>query len=156
MIDDILINRIYSPLAGWVQHRFGLSQWRLSLECLNGNIAFYLAGIAFTIAGKGAMDGIFIDLLKGVGWLLIMDFARRAAYRQAASSIGVQSARMGEWLLRLILVGMLPVSLLHVRGGASFCFTVSLLFLISHLYFKASDTPPPKSLRRLVYLRAGV
>jgi len=155
MVDDILINRIYSPLAGWVQHRFGVNQWRLSIECLNGNIAFYLAGIAFTIAAKGLNDGIFIDLLKGVGWLLIMDFARRAACRQACSSMGVQSARLGEWLLRLILVTMLPVSLLHVKGGASLCFTVSLMLLISHLYFKASDTPPPKSLRRLAYLRAG-
>jgi hypothetical protein len=93
--------------------------------------------------------------LKGVGWLLIMDFARRVAHRQAGSSLGMQSARLGEWLLRLILVGMLPVSLLYVKGGASFCFTLSLLFLISHLYFKASDTPPPKSLRKLAYLRAG-
>jgi hypothetical protein len=155
MIDDILIDRIYSPLAGWVQHRFGVNQWRLSIECLNGNIVFYLAGVAFTIAGKGSDDGIFIDLLKGVGWLLIMDFARRVAYRQACSSIGVQSARIGEWLLRLILVVMLPVSLIYVKGGASLCFTVSLLLLISHLYFKASDTPPPKLLRKLAYLRAG-
>jgi hypothetical protein len=155
MIDHILIDRIYSPLAGWIHHHFGISQWRLSIECLNGNIVFYLAGIAFTIAAKGPEDGIFIDLLKGVGWLLIMDFARRVAHRQAGSSLGMQSARLGEWLLRLILVGMLPVSLLYVKGGASFCFTLSLLFLISHLYFKASDTPPPKSLRKLAYLRAG-
>src|SRR3954471_14608949 len=112
MLDDILIHNFYSPIAGWLNQRFGVNQWRLSMECLNGNIAFYLAGIAFSIAGKGMNDGIFIDLLRGVGWLLIMDFARRVARRQAASTMGVQSARFGEWLVRLMLACMLPVSLL--------------------------------------------
>ena len=153
MLDDILIHRLYSPLVGWLHHRFGICKWRLSIECLNGTTAFYLAGIAFTIAGKRMTDAIFIDLLKGFGWLLIMDFARRVAYRQAASSIGGQSARMGEWMVRLILSAMLPVSLLFVKGWASFCFTTSLLLLISHLYFKASDTPPPKASRKLAPAR---
>jgi hypothetical protein len=155
MIDEILLSRFYSPIAGWVQHRFGLNQWRLSIECLNGNIAFYLAGIAFSIAGKGIADGIFIDLLRGVAWLMIMDFARRVTYRQAASSMGVQSARMREWFVRLVLIGAVPISLWHVRGWASLCFTIALLLLVSHLYFKASDTPPPARRRKPVLARAG-
>jgi hypothetical protein len=153
MIDEILLNRVFSPLAGWVQHHFGLSQWRLSIECLNGNIAFYLAGIAFSIAGKGLNDAIFVDLLRGVGWLLIMDFARRAAYRQAASSMGVQTARMGEWFVRLVLIAAVPISILHVKGWPSLCFTLSLLLLVAHLYFKASDTPPPRRRRKPVPIR---
>lgn len=155
MFDQILIDRFFSPLAGWLQHRFGISQWRASLECLNGNVAFYLAGIAFSIAGKGINDGIFIDLLRGAGWLLIVDFARRVALRQAASSIGVQSARMGEWLIRVILVASFPVSLLTVHGVTNLCFTLSLLFLVLHLYFKASDTPPPERRRKLAVARMG-
>ena len=63
MLDEILIQRFFSPLAGWLHHRFGCSQWRVSIECLNGNIVFYLAGIALAIAGKGLNDGIFVDLL---------------------------------------------------------------------------------------------
>lgn len=155
MLDEILIHRLFSPLAGWFHHRFGLSQWRVSIECLNGNVAFYLAGIALSIAGKGLNDGIFIDLLKGVGWLLIFDFARRVAVRQAASSLGVQSARLGEWLIRLILIAMFPLSLFYMRGMASFCFTASLLFLVLHLYFKVSDTPPPESKRKLAPVRSS-
>jgi hypothetical protein len=153
MLDEILIDRLFSPLLGWLQHRFGIGQWRLSLECLNGNIALYLGGIAFTIAGKGMADGIFIDLLQAIGWLMVMDFARRVACRQASSSIGVQSARMGEWFVRLILVAMLPVSLLFVHGWASFSFTISLLLLILHLYFKASDVPPPQPKRGFAPVR---
>src|SRR5262245_25145880 len=153
MLDHILIDRFFSPLAGWLHHRFGVNQWRLSLECLNGNVAFYLAGIALSIAGKGVADGIFIDMLKGVTWLLIVDFARRVALRQASSSIGVQSARMGEWLIRIVLVVMFPLSVLNVKGLTSFCFTLSLLFLVLHLYFKASDTPPPEPRRRLTPVR---
>ncbi|HYO23344.1 MAG TPA: hypothetical protein VEQ85_00180 [Lacipirellulaceae bacterium] len=95
-IDQIIIERISSPLTGWLQHRLGLSQWRLSIECLNGNIAFYLAGVAFTVARKGVGDGIFVDLLAALVWLLIMDFVRRVAQRQADSSLGVQTARMRE------------------------------------------------------------
>lgn len=148
MWDHILIDRIFSPVVGWLHHRCGVDQWRLSLECLNGNVAFYLAGIALSIAAKGMADGIFIEMLKGVGWLLIVDLARRVARRQASSSMGVQSARMGEWLIRLVLVVMFPISLMHVRGLASFCFTLSLLFLILHLYFKVSDTPPPEFKRK--------
>ncbi len=94
MLDDILIHRLFSPLAGWLQHRFGLDQWRASMECLHGNVAFYLAGVALSVAGKGLGDAIFLDLLKGSGWLLVADFARRVAMRQSASTIGVQSARM--------------------------------------------------------------
>jgi hypothetical protein len=156
MFDQILIDRFFSPVAGWLQHRFGVNQWRASLECLNGNVAFYLAGIALTIASKGLNDGIFIDLLRGTGWLLIVDFARRVALRQSASSIGVQSARMGEWLIRIVLVAAFPLSLLTVRGAASLCFTLSLLFMVLHLYFKASDTPPPEPKRKasLARLRA--
>src|SRR5262245_6600398 len=126
MLDHILIDRVFSPAAGWLQNRFGINQWRLSLECLNGNVVFYLAGIALSIAGKGMNDAIFIDLLRAAGWLLIVDFARRVALRQASSSIGVQSARMGEWLIRIVLVATFPLSLLHMKGLSSFCFTASL------------------------------
>jgi hypothetical protein len=154
MLDEILIHRFFSPVAGWLHYRFGVSQWRLSIECLNGNIVFYLAGIALTIASKGMSDGIFVEMLRGVGWLLIMDFARRVAYRQAASSTGVQTARLGEWFVRLVLTAMVPISFLYMQGLASFCFTVSLLLLVAHLYFKASDTPPPERGRRLATIRA--
>jgi hypothetical protein len=155
MIDEILIARFFSPVAGWFESHFGISKWRLSIECLNGNIAFYLAGIALTIAAKGMNDGIFIDLLKGLMWLLIMDFARRVTYRQAASSLGVQTARMREWSLRVILTAMLPLSLLHAKGLAGVCFSFSLLFLVLHLYFKASDAPPPQVRRKLAFARSG-
>jgi hypothetical protein len=152
-IDDIIIARLSSPLAGWVQHRFGISQWRLSLVCLDGNIAFYLAGVAFAIGGKGMGDAIFADLLAAVAWLGIMTFARSVTYRQASSSMGVQSARFGEWIFRTVLIGALPLSLFYVKGPSSFCFSMSLLFLISHLYFKASDTPPPERTRKLAFSR---
>jgi hypothetical protein len=153
-IDDILITRVFSPLTGWMQHRFGVSQWRLSLVCLDGNIAFYLAGVAFTIAGKGMADGIFADLLAAFAWLGAMTFVRNVAYRQAGSSMGVQTARLGEWLFRTVLTTALPLSLMHVTGLSGLCFSVSLLFLIAHLYFKASDTPPPQATRKLAYSRA--
>ncbi len=153
-LDDIIIERIFSPIAGWMQHRFGLSQWRLALVCLDGCIAFYLGGIALTIASKGVADGIFIDLLAAMGWLGIMTFARSIAYRQANSSMGVQSARLGEWIFRTVLAASLPLSLIHVTGLSSFCFTTSLLFLIAHLYFKACDTPPPQPTRKLALNRA--
>jgi hypothetical protein len=152
-IDEILIERIFTPLTGWLHYRFGISQWRLSLECLNGNVAFYIAGLAFTIAGKGMNDGIFVDLLKGLLWLLITDFVRRATYRQASSSLGVQTARMREWFVRLVLTAMLPLSLFYIREWANLCYTLSLLFLIAHLYFKASDTPPPQPRGKLAFAR---
>ena len=74
--------------------------------------------------------------------------------RQASSSIGVQTARFGEWLIRLILIVMVPFSLISMRGIPSLCFTVSLLLLVLHLYFKASDTPPPEPKRALLPARS--
>lgn len=150
-IDNLLIERLYSPLSGWAQANLGINQWRLAIECLNGNIAFYLAGLAFSIATKGANDGIFADLLRALLWLLIMDFVRRRTLRQAASSMGVQTARMGEWLFRIILIAIVPISVWHVKGWDSLCYTISLLFLVSHLYFKASDMPPPEPRGKLAY-----
>ena len=152
-IDDIAIARIFSPAAGWAEHRLGVSQWRVALECLNGHVAFYLAGLALSIAGKGMEDGIFASLLVALAWLLLMEAVRRVACRQAGSSLGVQTARMREWHFRLILLVSLPISVSRIDELAGACYSVSLLLLLCHLYFKACDSPPPKSRRRLAYQR---
>jgi hypothetical protein len=110
--------------------------------------------MAFAMAGKGLSDAIFADLLAAMAWLGAMTFVRSVTYRQAGSSMGVQSARFGEWIFRVVLIGVLPLSLFYVKGPSSFCFSMSLLFLILHLYFKASDTPPPERTRKLAYGRA--
>ena len=148
-IDDILIGRVFSPLAGWLEHRLGLPKWPVAIECLNGHVALYVAGVAFSIAGKGAADGIFVNLLAALAWLTIMDRVRRAALRQAGSSLGVQTARLGERHFRYIFLIMLPVSLCYVKGWSSGCYTASLALLLAHLYFKACDTPPPERKSRL-------
>lgn len=153
-IDDILIERVASPLSGWLQHRLGISQWRASLECLNGSVAFYVVAVALEIAGKGPYDGIFVTMLRALVWLLVMDGVRRLACRQAASSVGTRTARVHEWIFRTVLVAMLPVSLLYAQGWHNLCYSASLLLLICHLYLKASDAPPPQPKGRLAHLRA--
>jgi hypothetical protein len=152
-IDDFIIDRIYSPACGWVSHNLGVDQWRLSIECLNGTIAFHLAAVALTIAGKGMNDGIFADLLTEMAWLGIMEFIRRVAYRQAGSSLGKQTARMAEVFFRTLLVAILPLSIFYIRGLDNVCHTVSLVLFISHLYFKACDSPPPQQKGRFAFHR---
>ena len=152
-IDDLTLGRLFSPLAGFAEHRLGIGQWRLAIECLNGHVAFYLAGVAFTIAEKGADDGIFTNLLVALAWLWLMEAVRRVAHRQAGSSIGIQTARMREWHFRLILAVSLPVSLMAVEGIASGCYTISLFLLLCHLCFKACDAPPPQRRRQLAFGR---
>ncbi|HEY0113116.1 MAG TPA: hypothetical protein VGB59_08170 [Allosphingosinicella sp.] len=151
--DDIVIERVFSPLAGWAEHWLGIGQWKLSLECLNGHVVFYLAGLAFTLPRVGATDGIFGQMLIALVWLLLMESVRHVARRQSGSSIGVQTARLREWHFRLILAAMLPVSLLYVRGVGNACYTASLFLLVCHLYFKACDTPPAERRTRLAYNR---
>jgi hypothetical protein len=152
--DTVLIEKVYTPLTGWVNARFGVDQWRLAIECLNGTVAFYLAGVALTIASKGMSDGIFADLLAACVWLLVMDWIRKAAHRQAASSLGRQTARMRESIFRHILVGILPLSVYYIQGLDNLCHTISLVFFISHLYFKSCDTPPPQRRMQFAYSRA--
>ena len=153
-IDGIVIEKFFSPVTGWAEHRLGIGQWRLALEALNGHNAFYVAGVAFSIAGKGVADGIFASLLVALAWLLLMEMVRGVARRQAGSSIGVQTARMREWHFRLILAAMLPLSVTYVKDMSSACYTISLFLLLCHLYFKACDAPPPQSRTRLAYSRA--
>jgi hypothetical protein len=153
-IDEIALQGIFSPLAGWAEHRLGIGQWRLSIECLNGHVAFYLGGVAFGLIGKGMTDGIFATLLISLAWLLLMEIVRNVARRQAGSSIGVQTARMREWHFRLIVAAMLPLSLTYVRDAASACYSVSLFLLLCHLAFKACDSPPPRERRSLAHGRA--
>lgn len=153
-IDETVIQRIFSPVAGWLEHGLGIGQWRVAIECLNGHLALYVAGVAFSLAGKGMSDGIFVDMLAALAWLLIMEFVRRVALRQAASSMGAQTARLGEWHFRLILLVMLPLSLASVKGLSSACYAFSLLLLVAHLYFKACDSPPPRSRRTFATGRA--
>ncbi len=150
-IDDLLIERIYSPLTGWLQHRLGVGQWRASIESLNGSTVFYVAGVALELAAKGPYDGIFVTLLRALVWLLILDFIRRVAYRQAASSVGVRTARLREWLFRTILVAVLPLSLYYAQAWDNACYTASLMLLVCHLYFKASDLPPPEPKGRFAF-----
>lgn len=154
-VDTSLIERVYAPVVGWVQDRLGLDQWRLSIECLNGTVAFYLAGVALTISSKGVDGGIFVDLLTALLWLAFMELARRVAMRQAGSSLGRQSARMQESIFRQILVALLPLSIFYMQGLDNLCHTVSLMMLISHLYFKACDAPPPRrqGKRQIAYAR---
>lgn len=148
-LDDLALTNLFSPAAGWAEHRLGLGQWRIALECLNGHVAFYLAGLAFSIAGKGMEDGIFASLLVALAWLLLMEAVRRVAHRQAGSSLGTQTARMREWLFRVILLVSLPVSVASIKHVEGAFYSVSLLLLLCHLYFKACDSPPPQGRRRL-------
>ena len=152
-IDDLLIEKISSPLTGWMQHRLGVSQWRAAIESLNGSTIFYVAGVALELTAKGPYDGIFVTLLRALIWLLVLDFARRVAYRQAASSVGIRTARVREWVFRTILVAVLPLSLLYAQAWDNLCYSASLLLLVCHLYFKASDVPPPEPKGRLAYNR---
>jgi len=152
-IDDLALNRCFSPLAGWAEHRLGISQWRVSLECLNGHLVFYMAGLAFTIGGKGMGDGIFASLLIAFAWLMLMEAVRRVAYRQAGSSLGVQTARMREWTFRIVLLVALPISVSRIDELANAFYSLSLLLLLCHFYFKACDAPPPQGRRRLAHAR---
>lgn len=153
-VDEFLIERLFSPAAGWLEHRLGLGQWRIALECLNGHLAFYLAGTALTVAGKGREDAIFADLLAALAWLGIMALVRRAAHRQAGSSQGVQSARLGEWHFRAIFLVMLPLSLSYARDLAGFFYAAALALFVAHLYFKACDAPPPQPRRGRIFVSA--
>jgi len=150
-IDDLLIDRFWSPLTGWLQHRLGVGQWRASFEALNGSTGFYLAAVALELAGKGPQDGIFVTMLRALAWLLILDFVRRHASRQAASSVGARTARVREWIFRTILVAMLPLSLYYASSWTNLCYSISLTLLIGHLYFKASDAPPPEPKGKLAF-----
>jgi len=153
-IDDILIERVWSPAAGWLQHRVGVGPWRAAIECLNGSIAFYVAAVALQLAAMGPEDGIFVAMLRALAWLLVMDAARRHAYRQAASSVGTRTARVREWLFRLVLLCMLPVSLCYADEWHNLLYSGALLLLVCHLYLKASDAPPPQPKGRLAWNRA--
>ena len=54
-IDDLLIERVSTPLTGWLQHRLGVSQWRASIESLNGSTVFYVAGVALELGEPGPL-----------------------------------------------------------------------------------------------------
>lgn len=152
-IDESLIDKLSAPLAGLLLERFGICQWRAALECLNGSTVLYVAAVALEIAGKGVADGIFATMLRALVWLLILDRARAVARRQAVSSIGGSSARMREWLFRLVLACALPLSLCFVHDWATLLYSVSLALLVCHLYLKAADLPPPSVSGRLAFAR---
>lgn len=151
--DTLLIDQIFSPLAGWLSHRLDLCQWRASLLSLNASVGLYLAGLAIELAGQGGTDPAFVTLLRGLVWLLILDAARRTAYRQAGSSVGVRTARSREWVFRTVLTVALPLSLAAAATLQTTLYACSLLFLVAHLYLKACDVPPPP-MRRLAFNRA--
>jgi hypothetical protein len=153
--DRIALEMIYAPVAGWVRQRLGIEQWRLSLECLNGHLVFYLAGTALTIAQRKPGDAIYPVMLGALAWLLLMQAVRRMALRQAGSSLGVQTARMAEWHIRTILLAALPVIAISTHDLGAALYAIALALLASHFYFKACDTPPPQERhqRRLAYSR---
>jgi hypothetical protein len=154
-IDQFVLEKIVAPAAGWLSHRLGLGQWRLSLECLNGHLVFYLAGTALTV-GHGVRNGpVYPVMIGALAWLLLMQAVRHMALKQAGSSIGVQTARMAEWHIRTILVIAAPFMAMNVSDLGNACYTIALLLLAGHFYFKACDIPPPQARneRRLAYNR---
>ena len=154
-LDDLLIERITSPLAGWLQHRLDLAPWRASFECLNGSVVFYLGAVALQLAGTGPYDGAFVIMLRALAWLLVLEAVRRHAYRQAASSVGTRTARVREWLFRIVLTARVPISLSYADGLDNLLYSASLLLLVGHLYLKASDAPPPEPKGRFAFNRAS-
>lgn len=153
-IDNLLIEKLFSPFAGWLRDRLGIGQWRAALQCLDGSLVFYLGAVALELTGKGITDPIFITLLRALIWLLILDAVRRVACRQAASSVGVHTARAREWIFRAILVIALPFSAARAESFHGVLYSASLLLLIAHLYLKAADIPPPAIRGRFAYSRA--
>jgi hypothetical protein len=154
-IDQLVLEKLIAPVAGWLTHRLGLDQWRMAIECLNGHLVFYLAGTALTI-GQGVRSGpVYPVMIGALAWLLLMQAIRHMALRQASSSLGVQTARMAEWHIRTILVLALPFMVVNVRDLGSACYTIALALLGGHFYFKACDVPPPQERRerRLAYNR---
>lgn len=152
-IDDLLISRIFSPLSGWSEHELGMPKLRLALGCIDASIGSYFLGMALSLAHKRVEEGTLSYMMAAFGWLCIMTFARRMTLREAGSSLGVQTARMRESMLRLVLLVLLPFSLIAIRGPSNLCFTLSLIFTIAHLYFKAADTPPPVRRNKLAFHR---
>jgi hypothetical protein len=154
-IDQFVLEKLIAPAAGWLSHKLGLGQWRLSLECLNGHLAFYLAGTALSIGKAMRSQPVYPILIAALVWLLLMQAVRHMALRQAGSSMGVQTARMAEWPVRTILILALPVTAVSVADLASACYAIALALLAGHFYFKACDTPPPRERReqRLAYNR---
>lgn len=152
-LDKLLIEKLYSPFAGWLKHRIGLCQWRAALLALNTSIALYVAGVGLEIANKGPADPIWLTMIRALVWLLVLDFARRVANRQAASSVGVRTAREREWFFRAILLVALPFTASVLTTLCNALYAGSLVFLITHLYLKASDTPPPAVRGRFAYNR---
>ena len=154
-IDDILIERVWSPAAGGLEHRLGVGPWRAAIECLNGSTFFYVAAVALQIAGMGPEDGVFMTMLRALAWLLVMDWVRRHACRQAASSVGVRTARVREWMFRVALLFMVPLSFCYADEWHNMLYSLSLLLLVCHLYLKASDAPPPpETTRRYAFNQA--
>jgi hypothetical protein len=154
-IDQFVLEKVCAPAAGWLHHRLGVEQWRVSLECLNGHLAFYLAGTALRIGTEVKAGPVYPVMIAALVWLLLMQAVRNMALRQANSSIGVQTARMAEWHIRTILVIAVPFLGFQVHDLADFCYTAALGLLALHFCFKACDTPPPQERRerKLAYHR---
>jgi hypothetical protein len=154
-IDQFVLEKLIAPAAGWLTHKLGLGQWRMSLECLNGHLVFYLAGTALTIGHEARSGPVYPVMLGALAWLLLMQAIRHMALRQASSSLGVQTARMAEWHIRTILVAALPFMAFNVSDLGNACYTIALALLAGHFYFKACDIPPPQERRerKLAYNR---
>jgi type III secretory pathway component EscV len=60
---------------------------------------------------------------------------------------------MREWLFRVVLLVSLPISVARIDALANAFYSVSLLLLVCHLYFKACDSQPPRGRRKLAYRR---
>lgn len=149
--DQLLIDKVFSPACGRLEHGLGVGRWRAALESLLGSMVVYVAAVAMELAMASPDQPVFVILLRALAWLLILDRARRLCCRQAGSSIGVQSARLREWPFRTALAAMVPLSLTYVSTWANAFYSLSLLLLVTHLYLKACESPPPEPRGRLAF-----
>jgi hypothetical protein len=156
-LDDVLIERLFQPVADLVSHRIGLSRTASACFCLDGAaLAWILArgpGLSDAVNGREAGTaalGLSLLLLGLVALTSLRTLFRRAGGKQANPLRQAMRRHRGVVLLMLLA----RLAQLRSPGLADAADVAMLLCAAAALYLGACAEPPPVRRRSEAFLPA--
>lgn len=142
--DNFVADQIFGRVAAKTRDWFGVDQWHLARETINGGILLTIVLLITQLLQQWSYFGGFLLLLNAYFWRV--QYRTIAVY--ARDDLGWLRARLEEFFMRALFFGavcsqmILPHSpkISALMGWAG---TLSVVLVWCSFYFRCASVPPP-------------
>lgn len=153
-IDLFVLDKVFQPLAEWIERLTGMNCYRLACNFLMCGIGLFVVRAIYAVirwrSGEYGVEYMFFTVLITplliYFWKRVYDQADRAARNAEQGSLGVQGPIFGPYLhWRIFCLMVLPIDCLTFSADAwTFMGSVQDVAFTSGLYFMSCTPRPPR------------